>query len=58
MAARHIEAGAGLVTVATAKSALPVVSMLGMESMTEALPETEEGSSPFARWTAPNWITG
>ena len=45
MAARAaLRAGAGLATVATAKSALPVVSMLGMEWMTEALPETDEGS--------------
>jgi hydroxyethylthiazole kinase-like uncharacterized protein yjeF len=45
MAARAaLRAGAGLATVATARSVLPVVSMLGMEWMTEALPETEEGS--------------
>ena len=45
MAARAVlRAGAGLVTVATAKSALPIVSTLGMEFMTEALPETEDGA--------------
>lgn len=45
MAARAaLRAGAGLVTVATAKSALPIISALGVEFMTEALPETEDGS--------------
>ncbi len=45
MAARAaLRAGAGLVTVATAKSALPIVATLGMEFMTEALPETEDGA--------------
>jgi hydroxyethylthiazole kinase-like uncharacterized protein yjeF len=39
-----LRAGAGLVTVATAKSALPIVAALGMEFMTEALPETEHGT--------------
>jgi NAD(P)H-hydrate epimerase len=39
-----LRAGAGLVTVATAKSALPMVAALGMEFMTEALPETEDGT--------------
>ncbi len=39
-----LRAGAGLVTVATAKSALPVIAALGMEYMTEPLPETEAGS--------------
>jgi ADP-dependent NAD(P)H-hydrate dehydratase / NAD(P)H-hydrate epimerase len=39
-----LRAGAGLVTVATAKSALPVIASLGMEYMTEPLPETEAGS--------------
>jgi NAD(P)H-hydrate epimerase len=44
MAARAaLRAGAGLVTVATARSALPVIASLGMEYMTEALPETEDG---------------
>jgi NAD(P)H-hydrate repair Nnr-like enzyme with NAD(P)H-hydrate dehydratase domain len=45
MAARAcLRAGAGLVTIATAKSAVPVVSTLGMEFMTEALPETPDGA--------------
>jgi NAD(P)H-hydrate epimerase len=45
MAARAaLRAGAGLVTVATAKSALPIIATLGMEFMTEALPETEDGA--------------
>jgi NAD(P)H-hydrate epimerase len=45
MAARAaLRAGAGLVTVATAKSALPIISTLGMEAMAEALPETEDGA--------------
>src|SRR5208337_4952007 len=39
-----LRAGAGLVTVATAKSALPMVAGLGMEFMTAALPETEDGA--------------
>src|SRR5437773_2544003 len=39
-----LRAGAGLVTVATAKSAQPVVAALGMEYMTEPLPETEAGT--------------
>jgi NAD(P)H-hydrate epimerase len=39
-----LRAGAGLVTVATARSALPMVAALGMEFMTEALPETEDGT--------------
>ena len=48
MAARAaLRAGAGLVTVATAKSALPIVATLGMEFMTEALPETEDGAISF-----------
>ena len=45
MAARAaLRAGAGLVTVATAKSALPIIATMGMEFMTEALPETEDGT--------------
>jgi NAD(P)H-hydrate epimerase len=45
MAARAaLRAGAGLVTVATAKSALPIISTLSMELMTEALAETEDGA--------------
>ena len=44
MAARAaLRAGAGLVTVATAKSALPIIAAQGLEYMTESLPETEEG---------------
>lgn len=39
-----LRAGAGLVTVATAQSALPIVASLGMEYMTEPLPETEAGT--------------
>jgi NAD(P)H-hydrate epimerase len=39
-----LRAGAGLVTVATPSSALPIVASLGVEFMTEALPETEAGS--------------
>lgn len=39
-----LRAGAGLVTVATPKSALPIVASLGMEFMTEPLPETEAGT--------------
>jgi hydroxyethylthiazole kinase-like uncharacterized protein yjeF len=45
MAARAaLRSGAGLVTIATAKSALPVIATLGMEFMTEPLPETSEGT--------------
>jgi NAD(P)H-hydrate epimerase len=45
MSARaSLRAGAGLVTVATAKSALPIISTLSMELMTEPLPETEGGA--------------
>jgi len=44
-----LRAGAGLVTVATAQSALPTVASLGMEFMTEPLPETDSGTiSPRA----------
>jgi NAD(P)H-hydrate epimerase len=39
-----LRAGAGLVTVATAASALPIVASLGMEYMTEPLAETEAGT--------------
>jgi NAD(P)H-hydrate epimerase len=42
-----LRAGAGLVTVATARSALPIVATLGMEFMTEALAETEDGAVSF-----------
>lgn len=39
-----LRAGAGLVTVATPRSALPVVASLSMEIMTEPLPETGSGT--------------
>jgi hydroxyethylthiazole kinase-like uncharacterized protein yjeF len=39
-----LRAGAGLVTVATPESALPIVAALGMEFMTEPLPETDAGT--------------
>lgn len=39
-----LRAGAGLVTVATARSALPIIASLGMEFMTEPLPETDVGT--------------
>jgi ADP-dependent NAD(P)H-hydrate dehydratase / NAD(P)H-hydrate epimerase len=39
-----LRAGAGLVTVATVKSAMPIVAAHGMEYMTEPLPETEAGT--------------
>ncbi len=39
-----LRAGAGLVTVATPKSALPVVAGLGLEYMTAPLAETESGN--------------
>lgn len=45
MAARAaLKAGAGLVTVATPKSCLPVIARSTMEIMTEPLPETAEGT--------------
>jgi NAD(P)H-hydrate epimerase len=39
-----LRAGAGLVTVATPQSALPIVASLGREFMTEPLPETDHGT--------------
>jgi NAD(P)H-hydrate epimerase len=39
-----LRSGVGLVTVATARSALPIVATLAMEFMTEPLPETESGA--------------
>jgi ADP-dependent NAD(P)H-hydrate dehydratase / NAD(P)H-hydrate epimerase len=39
-----LRAGAGLVTVATPKSALPIIAGLGLEFMTEPLPETDSGT--------------
>ncbi len=45
MAARAaLKSGAGLVTVATPKSCLPIIARSTMEFMTEPLPETEEGT--------------
>jgi hydroxyethylthiazole kinase-like uncharacterized protein yjeF len=45
MAARAaLRSGAGLVTVATARSALPIIAALGVEFMTEPLPETDAGT--------------
>src|SRR5271169_4707797 len=43
-----LRAGAGLVTVATAKSALPNVAGFAAELMTEPLPETDTGGIGFA----------
>ncbi len=40
----RLRAGAGLATVATPKSALPVIASLSMEIMTEPLPETDSGT--------------
>ena len=39
-----LRAGAGLVTVATPKSALPIIAGLAMEFMTEPLPDTDIGT--------------
>ena len=39
-----LRAGAGLATVATPRSALPVIASLSMEIMTEPLPETDSGT--------------
>jgi hydroxyethylthiazole kinase-like uncharacterized protein yjeF len=39
-----LRAGTGLATVATAKSALPIIASLSMEIMTEPLPETDSGT--------------
>lgn len=39
-----LRAGAGLVSVATPQSAVPIVAGLGMEFMTEPLPETDAGT--------------
>jgi ADP-dependent NAD(P)H-hydrate dehydratase / NAD(P)H-hydrate epimerase len=45
MAAKAVlRSGAGLATVATPKSALPVIASLSMEIMTEPLPETDSGT--------------
>jgi len=39
-----LRAGAGLVTVATPKSALPMVAGMGLEFMTASLPDTDSGN--------------
>jgi hydroxyethylthiazole kinase-like uncharacterized protein yjeF len=39
-----LRAGAGLVTVASAQSAVPIISSIAPELMTEPLPETEAGT--------------
>jgi len=39
-----LRAGAGLVTVATPESCLPIVAAMAPEYMTEPLPETADGS--------------
>ena len=39
-----LRSGTGLVTVATARSALPIIASLSMEIMTEPLPETDSGT--------------
>lgn len=45
LAARSaLRSGAGLVTIATPASSLPVISALGVEFMTEPLPETADGT--------------
>lgn len=45
MAARAaLKSGAGLVTVATPRSCLPIIARSTMELMTEPLPETKEGT--------------
>jgi NAD(P)H-hydrate epimerase len=43
-----LRSGAGLVTIATPRSALPIVAALGVEYMTEPLDETAAGSIDFA----------
>lgn len=44
-----LRSGVGLVTIATPASCLPVIASLGMEYMTEPLPETGDGTlSPVA----------
>ncbi len=45
MAAKaSLRAGVGLATVATARSAVPIIASLSMEIMTEPLPETDSGT--------------
>jgi NAD(P)H-hydrate epimerase len=54
MAARSaLRAGAGLVTVASARSAASIIATLGMEFMTEALPETEDGAISLSALDGP-----
>ena len=48
-----LRAGAGLVTVATPRSALPIVAALGLELMTEPLPETADGTIALAALEGP-----
>jgi ADP-dependent NAD(P)H-hydrate dehydratase / NAD(P)H-hydrate epimerase len=43
-----LRSGAGLVTVATPRSALPIVAAMGAEYMTEPLDETPEGTIDYA----------
>ncbi|HEX5481540.1 MAG TPA: NAD(P)H-hydrate dehydratase [Terriglobia bacterium] len=43
-ASAALRSGAGLVTIATPESALPVIATLGVEFMTEPLPETASGT--------------
>jgi NAD(P)H-hydrate epimerase len=43
-----LRSGAGLVTVATARSALPILAAMGAEYMTEPLDETAAGTVDFA----------
>jgi NAD(P)H-hydrate epimerase len=42
-----LRSGAGLVTVATAASALPAIAAMGMEYMTDPLDETREGTIAY-----------
>ena len=43
-----LRSGAGLVTVATSRSALPILASMGAEYMTEALDETPTGTIDYA----------
>jgi ADP-dependent NAD(P)H-hydrate dehydratase / NAD(P)H-hydrate epimerase len=43
-----LRAGAGLVTVATPSSCLPILAAMGSEFMTESLDETPDGIDPYA----------
>jgi ADP-dependent NAD(P)H-hydrate dehydratase / NAD(P)H-hydrate epimerase len=42
-----LRSGAGLVTVGTPASCLPIIAAMGAETMTEPLPETTEGTISF-----------